>query len=86
MAERLRVPNSSSGNQQSFGSSPSRVPLISKTLNHCFVIRLERKAVGPVCYVLHVRLTKREGVCPSVPGLIGSILCHSIVPFEPCTM
>ena len=40
-----------------------------------------RKAVGPVCCVIYIQqpvhLSKREGVRPGVPGLIGSILRHS---------
>ena len=29
---------------------------LNKTLNHnCFVLRMERKAVGPVCCVMHVK-------------------------------
>ena len=44
---------------------------LSKTLNHnCFVLRMGRKAVGPVCCVMHVKDTycEREGACPSVSG------------------
>ena len=28
---------------------------LSKTLNHCFVLRMGRKAVGPMCCVTHVK-------------------------------
>ena len=28
---------------------------LSKTLNHCFVLRMGRKAVGPMCYVTHTK-------------------------------
>ena len=35
---------------------------LSKTLNHnCFVLRMGRKAVGPVCCVMHV---KEKGFAP----------------------
>ena len=50
---------------------------LSKTLNHnCFVLRMGRKAVGPVCCVMHVKepstlIVIREGVCPGVSGLVG---------------
>ena len=39
---------------------------LSKTLNHnCFVLRMGRKAAGPVCCVMHV---KEKGLVPSVSG------------------
>ena len=48
---------------------------LSKTLNHnCFVLRMGRKAVGPVCYVMHVKeprtliIVKEKGACPCVSG------------------
>ena len=43
---------------------------LSKTLNHnCFVLRMGRKAVGPVCCVMHVQKTrtltmKEKGLAP----------------------
>ena len=43
---------------------------LSKTLNHnCFVIRMGRKAVGPVCCVMHVKeprtlIVKEKGLAP----------------------
>ena len=43
---------------------------LSKTLNHnCFVLRMGRKAVGPVCCVVHVKETwtlivKEKGLAP----------------------
>ena len=43
---------------------------LSKTLNHnCFVLRIGRKAVGPVCCVMHVKETrtlivKEKGLAP----------------------
>ena len=43
---------------------------LSKTLNHnCFVLRMGRKAVGPVCYVMHVKeprtlIVKEKGLAP----------------------
>ena len=53
------------------GSSPShdtRVS-VSKTLNHCFVLWMGRKAVGPVCCVMHIKETqctyqKEKGFAP----------------------
>ena len=47
---------------------------LSKTLNHnCFVIRMGRKAVDPVCSVMHVKepktlIVKEKGACPGVSG------------------
>ena len=47
---------------------------LSKTLNHnCFVLRMGRKAVGPVCCVMHVKeprtpIVKEKGACPGVSG------------------
>ena len=45
---------------------------LSKTLSHCFILRLERKTVGPMCCVRHVKepsalIEKRWG-SPRVPG------------------
>ena len=43
---------------------------LSKTLNHnCFVLRMGRKAVGPVCYVMHVKeprtlMVTEKGLAP----------------------
>ena len=43
---------------------------LSKTLNHnCFVLRMGRKAVGPVCCVTHVKeprtlIVKEKGLAP----------------------
>ena len=43
---------------------------LSKTLNHnCFVLRVGRKAVGPVCCVMHVKeprtlIVKEKGLAP----------------------
>ena len=43
---------------------------LSKTLNHnCFVLRMGRKAVGPVCCVMHVKeprtlIVKAKGLAP----------------------
>ena len=51
---------------------------LSKTLNHnCFVLRMGRKAVGPVCYVMHVKEprtlnVKEKGACPGVSGLTAN--------------
>ncbi len=36
---------------------------LSKTLNHnCFVLQMGRKAVGPVCCVMHVKEPRRRGL------------------------
>ena len=69
--ERLRAPNSNSGvsDQQSVGSNPPAVTLVSlsKTLNHCFVLRMGHKAIDPMCCVIrHVKgpsalIEKRRG-------------------------
>ena len=43
---------------------------LSKTLNHnCFVLRMGRKCVGPVCCVMHVKeprtlIVKEKGLAP----------------------
>ena len=43
---------------------------LSKTMNHnCFVLRMGRKAVGPVCCVMHVKeprtlIVKEKGLAP----------------------
>ena len=43
---------------------------LSKTLNHnCFILRMGRKAVGPVCCVMHVKesrtlVVKKKGLAP----------------------
>ena len=59
---------------------------LSKTLNrNCFVLRMGRKGVGPVCCVMHVKETqdtyrKREGACPGVSGMAAKcakIICAS---------
>ena len=39
---------------------------LSKTLNHCFVLRMGRNAIGPMCCVMHVKepsalIEKRRG-------------------------
>ena len=51
---------------------------LSKTLNHnCFVLRMGRKAVGPLHCVMHVKEPRtingeREGTCPGVSGFAPS--------------
>ena len=53
---------------------------LSKTLNHnCFVLRMGRKAVGPVCCVMHVKeprtlIVKEKGLAPV---FLDSCLEHS---------
>ena len=70
MVERLRAQNSNSGvsDQQNMGLNPSVVTLVSlsKTLNHCCILRMGRKTVGPMCCVTHVKehsalIAKRRG-------------------------
>ena len=67
MAERSSALDSSSGVVRMWVRIPALVSL-SKTLNHnCFVLRMGRKAVGPVRCVMHVkepRTLKRERACP----------------------
>ena len=52
---------------------------LSKTLNHnCFVLRMGRKAVGPVCSVMHVKeprtlIVKEKGL---VPVFLDSCIEH----------
>ena len=47
---------------------------LSKTLKHnCIVLRMGRKAVGPVCCVTHVKelrtlIVKEKWACPGVSG------------------
>ena len=52
-------------------SKCGRVTLVSlsKTLNHCFVLQMGRKAVGPMCCVTHVKepsalIEKKRGFAP----------------------
>ena len=45
---------------------PSRDTCVLETLNHCFVLRIRLKAVGPMCCVTHVKepsalIEKRRG-------------------------
>ena len=49
-----------------FESQAVTLVSLSKTLNHCFVLRMGRKAVGPMCCVTHVKepsalIEKRRG-------------------------
>ena len=63
VAERSSLPDSSSGVSSRMWV---RIPVVtivslSKTLNHnCFVLRMGRKAVGPVCCVMHVMHVKEH--------------------------
>ena len=80
VAERSSALDSSSGVVRMWVLIPAwlvaALVSLSKTLNHnCFVLRMGRKAVGPVCCVMHVKRTQdtyreREGACPGVPGFI----------------
>ena len=49
-----------------FESQAVTLVSLSKTFNHCFVLRMEHKAVGPMCCVTHVKepsalIEKRRG-------------------------
>ena len=88
VAERSSLPDSSSGVSSRMWVRIPVVTLVSlsKTLNHnCFVLRMGRKAVGPVCCVMHVKeprdtYRKREGACPGVSGMAAKcaeIICAS---------
>ena len=78
VAERSSALDSSSGVVRMWVRIPAwpvaALVSLSKTLNHnCFVLRMVRKAVGPVCCVMHVNRTRdtyreREGACPGVSG------------------
>ena len=54
--------------------------MLQGTLKNEFVPPMRRKAIGPVCCVMHEKETsaKRELVRPSVSGLIGCILKHRV--------
>ena len=72
MAERSSLLDSSSGVSSRMWVRIPVVTLVSlsKTLNHnCFVLRMGRKAVGPVCCVMHVKeprtlIVKEKGLAP----------------------
>ena len=70
VAERSSALDSSSGVVRMWVRIPALVSL-SKTLNHnCFVLRVGRKAVGPVCCVMHVQeprtlIVKEKGLAPA---------------------
>ena len=72
VAERSSLPDSSSGVSSRMWVRILVVTLVSlsKTLNHnCFVLRMGRKAVGPVCCVMHVKeprtlIVKEKGLAP----------------------
>ena len=60
MAERSSALDSSSGVVRMWVRIPARpvaaLVSLSKTLNHnCFVLRMGRKVVGPMCCVIHVK-------------------------------
>ena len=74
MAERSSALDSSSGVVRMWVRIPAwpvtALVSLSKTLNHnCFVLRMGRKAVGPVCCVMHVKeprtlIVKEKGLAP----------------------
>ena len=74
MAERSSVLDSSSGVVRMWVRIPAwpvaALVSLSKTLNHnCFVLRMGRKAVGPVYCVMHVKeprtlIVKEKGLAP----------------------
>ena len=78
VAERSSALDSSSGVARMWVRIPAcpvtALVSLSKTLNHnCFVLRMGRKAVGPVCCVMHVKeprtlIVKEKGACPGVSG------------------
>ena len=72
MAERSSALDSSSGVVRMWVWIPAcpvtALVSLSKTLNHnCFVLRMGRKAIDPVCCVMHV---KEPRTCPGVSGFI----------------
>ena len=72
IVERSRALDSSSGVVRMWVRIPAwpvaALVSLSKTLNHnCFVLRMGRKAVGPVCCVMHVKeprtlIVKEQGL------------------------
>ena len=71
VAERSSALDSSSGVARMWVRIPAwpvaALVSLSKTLNHnCFVLRMGRKAVGPVCCVMHVKepRTPEKGLAP----------------------
>ena len=74
VAERSSALDSSSGVARMWVRIPAwpvaMLVSLSKTLNHnCFVLRMGRKAVGPVCCVMHVKeprtlIAKEKGLAP----------------------
>ena len=74
VAERSSALDSSSGVARMWVWIPAwpvaALVFLSKTLNHnCFVLRMGRKAVGPVCCVMHVKeprtlIVKEKGLAP----------------------
>ena len=74
MAEWSRALDSSSGVVRMWVRIPAwpvaALVSLSKTLNHnCFVLRMGRKAVGPMCCVMHVEeprtpIVKEKGLAP----------------------
>ena len=74
MAERSSALDSSSGVVRMWVRIPAwpveALVSLSKTLNHnCFFLRMGRKAVGPVCCVMHVKEprtlnVKEKGLAP----------------------
>ena len=78
MAERSSALDSSSGVARMWVRIPAwpvaALVSLSKTLNrNCIALRMGRKAVGPVCCVMHVKeprdtYRERGGACPGVSG------------------
>ena len=74
VAERSSALDSSSGVARMWVRIPAwpvaALVSLSKTLNHnCFVLQMGRKAVGPVCCVMHVKeprtlIVKEKGLAP----------------------
>ena len=72
MAERSSALDSSSGAVRMWVRIPAAALVsLSKTLNHnCFVLRMGRKAVGPMCCVMHVKKTRTLIVEEKGPALV----------------
>ena len=76
VAERSTALDPSSGIIRMWVWIPARLVMVlvslGKTLNHnCFVLRMGRKAVGPVCCAMHIKeprtlIVKEKGACPGV--------------------
>ena len=69
MAERSRALGSSTGVANMWVRIPAWPVAVLMSLSNCFVLRMGRKAVGPVCCVMHVKeprtlIVKEKGLAP----------------------